>query len=302
MRKIYILMAAAMAALSANAQNEVYFEDFEDNSLNGFTLYNLDGLTPDDPDLSNMADSAWTIKTIASQGWTYNRSAFSVSWYEGDEGPSNDWLVTPGINIGGEAVLEWDGMAITSSGSFRDRYQVFISTSSDLAVIETDADLIFDTGAIGEEVVPTHHTIDLAALGYENMTVYISFRNTTQGYDSSLPDGNGNGGNELAIDNIEVIDNGVVSTENVALFRQLLLLPNPSNGSGLRLNFTLEKATLTFVDVIDITGKAIRTDNLGILAGGAHSEAIKLEGLAKGVYMVRLRSSDSTNVIRAVIN
>ncbi len=58
MRKIYLVMLGAFTYMGATAQTEVYFEDFEDNSLEGFTLYNLDGLTPDDEDLENMADSA----------------------------------------------------------------------------------------------------------------------------------------------------------------------------------------------------------------------------------------------------
>ncbi len=302
MRKIYMLLAVALSATCANAQNQVFFDDFEDNSLEGYTLYNLDGLVPDDSDLENMADSAWTLKIITSQGWTFNKSAFSVSWYLNDEGPSDDWLVTPAIAIAGEAMLEWDALAITSSGNFRDRYQVFISPSSDIEVISIEGELIFDTGAIGEETTPQHRTVDLAALGFENQVIYICFRNNTQGYDSSLPDGNGNGGNELAIDNIEVSDNSPVSTTNVDVFKEMTLLPNPSAGSEIQVNFSLEKSTETTLEVVDITGKILKLENLGLLASGSHTVMVNRGSLASGIYFIRLRSGENTAVLRAVFN
>jgi len=301
MRKIYTLLAAALMGLSANAQNTVFFDDFESNSLEGYTLYNLDGLVPDDPDLETMTDSAWTVKLISAQGWTYGRSAFSVSWYVNDDGPSNDWLVTPAIEIANNAVLEWDAMAITSSGDFRDRYMVYISTSPDLEDIANDAVEIFDTGAIGEEVEPTNRSVDLSALGFENQTIYVCFRNNTQPFGSN-PGGEGNGGNELVIDNITVTDDSPLSANNINLFKGATLLPNPTTGTTMQVNFAIEKSLETQLEIIDITGKILELKNLGVLAAGSHTISIDRGSLTKGIYLVRLRSAEGNMVLRAVFN
>ncbi len=301
MRKFYMLLAVAFLTTTTYGQTQIYFDDFEDNSLEGYTLYNLDGLTPDDPGLANMADSAWTIQQITAQGWTHNLSAFSVSWYVNDAGPSDDWLVTPAIAIAGEAVLEWDALAITSSGNFRDRYMVYVSSAPDLETISESAVLIFDTGAPGEETTPQHRTVDLAALGYENETIYICFRNNTQPFGSN-PGGPGNGGNELVIDNIEVTDNSVVSTRNISVYSDLSLLPNPSFGDQMQLRFQVETSSATTLEVLDISGKILQISNLGILSGGEHLHTIKLPGISPGVYLIRLRSENSTTVLRAVFN
>jgi len=301
MRKIYTFLAAALIGIIANAQNTVFLDDFESNSLEGYTLYNLDGLVPDDPDLSTMTDSAWTVKSITAQGWSNGRSAFSVSWYVGDDGPSDDWLVTPAIQIAGNAILEWDALALTSSGDFRDRYIVYISPSAALEDIENEAVQIFDTGAIGEEVEPTNRSVDLAALGFENQTIYVCFRNNTQPFGSN-PGGPGDGGNELVIDNIKVTDNSPVSTSDVSMYLGATLLPNPSAGSSIQLNFSVENPLETQLELIDITGKILQTKNLGLLSTGAHSITIDRGSLSKGIYLLRLRSSEGSTELRAVFN
>lgn len=288
MRNIYLLATALFFSTTLFSQVDIYFEDFEDGSLAGFTMYNVDGLTPDDPDLSTMADSAWTIKTITSQGWAYGKSAFSVSWYIDDVGPSDDWLITPAIEIGTSSLLTWDAMAITSSGNYRDRYQVFISTTN---VLEDFFDLapVFDTGSEGEIADPTNHSIDLADLGYENETIYIAYRNNTAGGD----------GNELAIDNIRV--SSILSAENIEVFKDLTVLPNPSHGD-FALSLNLDKTENTTLEVVDITGKILRKEVLGNLAPGSHLISVERGSLANGIYLMRLKSENSVSVIRAVLN
>lgn len=298
MNKLYLLGLGLFTCLYTSAQSEVFFDDFEDNNLEGYTLYNLDGLTPDDPDLSNMADSAWTIRFISSQGWEYGNSAFSVSWYQGDEGPSDDWLITPGIEIGTNSMLTWDAMAITSSGEFRDRYQVFIGPSNDLADFEALAP-VFDTGDIGEIDAPTAHSIDLQALGFENETIFIAFRNNTQPYDPDGPSGPGNGGNELAIDNISV--SSILSATNPDFFKELTLMPNPSHGDS-KLIFSIDESAQTFMEIADITGKIVSSENFGNLANGNHMIDVNRGDIQPGVYLIRLRTDKGSTTIRAIFN
>lgn len=290
-------MAATMLAFGASAQTTVYFDDFESNSLEGYTLHNLDGLTPDDPDLATMADSAWTIKSITDMG---SKAAFSVSWYLNDEGPSDDWLVTPAITIAGDAMLEWRGLAITGS-TFRDRYQVYITNSADIEEILNDESttLVFDTEAQGENSTVTERSVDLAAAGFANQTIYVAFRNWTQPYDPDFPEGNGNGGNELAIDDIKVSDNSEpTATRESELFRNAIVQPNPATGSSTNVLFTLEQAEQVFVETIDLSGKVISMENRGMLSPGSHMIQVDRNGLAAGLYFVRLRTADHAHVMR----
>ncbi len=301
MRKIYTLLVLCTFAFSANAQTTVFFDDFESNSLEGYTLHNLDGLTPDDPGLATMADSAWTILDITSQGWTYGKSAFSVSWYLNDEGPSDDWLVTPAITIEGDAILEWNALAITSSGNFRDRYQVFVSNGSDITSLEESL-LVFDTGAEGELTTPQSRSVNLADEGFADQTIYIAFRNWTQPFGSN-PGGPGNGGNELVVDNIKVTDNSVVSTRNNdSPLSGLALIPNPSYGNEIKLQFNADRATDITLEVVDITGKVQMIRNLGRRSAGAHLIHLERGSLAKGIYFINLKSVEGNHVVKAVLN
>lgn len=298
MKNIYLWMLAMVVGIGANAQSQIFFDDFEDGDLEGYTLYNLDGLVPDDPDLETMEDSAWTVRFISSQGWTFGNSAFSVSWYVNDAGPSNDWMISQAIAIGPGAMLEWDAMAITSSGDFRDRYQVFIGPSADLADYEILAP-VFDTGDTGEVDMPVHRMIDLAELGYENETIHIAFRNTTEGFDPEQPIGPGNGGNELAIDNIEV--STVLSTDEPEVFKQLQVFPNPA-AQNINLAFHLESSEDAVLELVDITGKVLRVERLGKLAIGEHLIELERNGIANGVYLVKLRSGNASSTTRVVLN
>ncbi len=300
MKKLYAFAIAILAVSTMEAQ--LFFDDFEDNSLEGYTLYNLDELTPDDPDLSTMADSAWTIRFISSQGWEFGNSAFSVSWYENDEGPSDDWLITPAIQIGEGAILEWDAMAITSSGDFRDRYQVFISSSpelEDLGLLAPE----FTMGDTGEVDAPVHRMLDLGALGYANETIYVAFRNNTQGYDPEQPIGPGNGGNELAIDNIEVNDESTLSVSDNSPVDFIKVQPNPvAKGIQINLTFSLKNSEMVQIEVMDITGKIQKIISPQQLSSGISMIQIDRSGLSQGLYMIRLRTEMNSAVIKAVLN
>jgi hypothetical protein len=299
MNKFYLFAIAITFSLGANAQ--LFFDDFEDNDLTGYTLYNLDGLTPDDPDLENMADSAWTVKFITAQGWEFGYSAFSVSWYLGDEGPSDDWLITPPIEIGEGAILEWDAMAITSTGDFRDRYQVFISNSPELEELGLLAPE-FTMGDTGEVDFPIHRTLDLGALGYANETIYVAFRNNTQPFNPDEPVGPGNGGNELAIDNIEVNDNSTLGIEEVSSVESLKVQPNPvSAGSPITVAFSLKEASDIAIDVIDITGKVQDQISNRMLPAGASIINLDSKNLSKGIYFIRVRDGQNSSIAKAII-
>ncbi len=285
MKKMYFI-AMIFATIQAHAQ-VYFFDDFESQSLDGYTLYNLDGLTPDDPDLDTMADSAWTVRFISSQGWQYGYSAFSVSWYLNDDGPSDDWLVSPPIEIGDEATLSWSGMAITSSGEYRDRYQVFVATSPELAAFGASAPL-FDTGSGGEETTPQERSLDLTAEGFANETIYVAFRNWTQPFESGSPGGNGNGGNELCIDNLKV-EGSPTSINNInSRIGRIELFPNPVADGNVNISIALKESENLTIRVIDLSGRTVQEDILGEMPAGKVRLEKNFSQLQSGKYFIQV--------------
>ncbi|MDZ4823257.1 MAG: choice-of-anchor J domain-containing protein [Flavobacteriales bacterium] len=277
MKKLYALLLTLATITNIHSQI-IYSENFDSGQMPaGYVLYNLDGLTPDDPDLDTMADSAWTIKTITTQSFPGGNCAFSVSWYVGDEGPSDDWMVLPEISLGSNPYLSWLGLAITSSGDFRDQYQVFVSSSGSDIEDYILLSPVFDTGAEGELDVPTQHEISLADFAGE--TVNVAFRNWTQPYNADLPTGPGNGGNELAIDNITLSEGPVSTFEVVENEFTFSVFPNPMNQSSI-LNMG--------IGTFDIVLFNSFGQELKHWSKVKNQLELKREGLATGNYLVRV--------------
>ncbi|MEN9639773.1 MAG: hypothetical protein RLZZ262_1642 [Bacteroidota bacterium] len=281
--------------LASNAQI-IYSEDFTSGMPEEIMLYNLDGLTPDDPELASLADSAWTVKYISSQGFSSGNAAFSVSWYVGDEGPSDDWMVLPAVTLGSDPYLSWVGMAITSSGIYRDQYQVFVSTGGNEIEDYIFLSPIFDTGSEGEMDEPTQHQLSLSAFAGE--TVYIAFRNWTQPYNPDLPTGPGNGGNELAIDNIIVSQGPVSVEENSFLSISAIVSPNPFHEQLTITLPHLQNEFLTFT-VTDMLGKVVFTSSENISGGPT---TLLLSELPSGIYILTVTNEKESFTSKIIKN
>lgn len=284
--KTIFTIACALLFIQANTQ--IIFEEYFDNGMpESFVLENLDELVPDDPDLASMADSAWTVRFISTQGFgsgVGSNAAFSVSWYVNDDGPSDDWMILPGVELGADPYLQWSAMAITSSGTFRDRYQVFVVTEGqDLANFFLSAPL-FDTGEEGENTQETFHSIQLS--DFAGQTVYIAFRNFTQPYNPALPTAPGNGGNELAVDNI-VVSDGPVSVQEVT--RESIRVrtwPQPAN-EQLRFELPMDVTQLSW-NLYDLTGRMVASNETRSFQPANTPVRIDITQLPVGQYVLTL--------------
>lgn len=294
MNRIFTLLFFALLSKFSIAQI-IYQEDFSDGIMPAdYTLVNLDGLTPDDPDLVNMTDSAWTIKNITAQGFTGGYGAFSVSWYVNDAGPSNDWMILPAIELGSDPYLSWTAMAITSSGLYRDQYQVFVSAGGGTIEDYILLSPIFDTGSLGEIDEPTERSVSLSA--FANQTVYIAFRNTTQPYDPDGGNGPGNGGNELVVDNITVSQGPLNVSEN-AQDINISVYPNPAQGN--ELNIQLGNSESAIIEIISTNGQIVARENS---VKGTNSHRISIANLANGTYTVRVVQDAKVMTSPVVVN
>ena len=135
----------------------------------GWVLANVDGLTP--AAAVAYVNDAWERR----EDFKFNvgdSAVFSTSWYA-PGGQADDWMITPAINIGSASILKWN--AVSYDPLYPDGYEVRISTTTqDVAGCLANPVLYSITS---ENSSWTERTIDLAAAGYANQTVYIAFRN-----------------------------------------------------------------------------------------------------------------------------
>lgn len=177
MKKITLLLALVFS--SSLMFGQIYFEDDFDGSgpgIAGWSLNNVDGLTP------NAAVAEFTDAWIqvdrdgtASGGGNYggpagNFAVASTSWYT-PAGTSDDWLITPQINLPADATLYWDAKA--QDATYADGYEVRVSTTGTAVADFTDILLTVPNAMSDWESLQ----LDLSA--YTGQDIYIAFRNNS---------------------------------------------------------------------------------------------------------------------------
>ncbi|MEZ4826556.1 MAG: PKD domain-containing protein [Bacteroidia bacterium] len=83
---------------------------------------------------------------------------------------------------------------------------------------------------------------------------------------------------------ISVIATGI---EDIAGLSNLLIYPNPSKGT-FRMEFSLNRTDEISAEITTIRGRAVYKKDFGTV-NGSFGETIEVEGVAKGVYFLRLR-------------
>lgn len=284
-----VQLTVVFSLLWATAPAQVFY-DFENGLMpEEFTLINGDMLTPALEEDAPWADTAW-IATGSSRFAGF--AALSISWYTdemgNDVGPCDDWLILPKITLGDNAALNFQVMSATSSGDYPDDYWVLINTEEPtIGSFEENGELLWQ-----EDDVPSvelaDRTVDLA--DYAGQTVYLAFRNVTNG------DGYG-----LYVDNIEVTNGTVLAApvvDNEAF--QLALMPNPATETAT-LAYSLEAAAQVSLSVQDLLGRTLRVLPQGQLAAGPQTTQIDVKGLAPGTYIVSIRTEDKIGTTRLVV-
>ncbi|MBL0016023.1 MAG: T9SS type A sorting domain-containing protein [Bacteroidetes bacterium] len=109
-----------------------------------------------------------------------------------------------------------------------------------------------------------------------------------------------NGGNPSITYEVWYADpNAVATTEGV--FSNLDIFPNPSNGNSA-LSYRLDATDQVEITISSILGERVRTVLSGEQLAGNHQIDLVTEGLAKGIYLVNLRSSQGNVTRKLVLN
>jgi len=265
-KSLFIITLICVSSLVFGQRTVLFEENFENIGLipNTWVLANVDGLTPDDPDLASMADSAWIVLNSTTFG---SKIAMGVSYYTA-AGNTNDWMILPQVTLGNTSKLKWDAMSLTSSGDYPDSYKVWLSTTTQnvagctnlLLSVEDEAwRITAPTPGLGVQ----SHEVDLSA--FAGQPVYIAFQLMT-------PDP---GGDRLAIDNIKIIDglSSIKTQENASVN----IYPNPAL-NFLNIN---SSETLLSCEVFNMMGQTVFKINENI-------KTIDLSNFNKGIYTIKL--------------
>jgi len=78
------------------------------------------------------------------------------------------------------------------------------------------------------------------------------------------------------------------------------MFPNPSNGQ-ITINFDLISTEKTSIQIVDITGKLVKEIAPANLVAGKNTVSIVTSGMSKGNYTVVIRSNNSTNSKKLVV-
>ena len=169
-RILFSLLAVCMAgALNAQILFSESFDGASGFATQGWTVINNDGLTP----ATNVAyvTDAWIIREDFITTAT-DSIAVSTSWYA-PAGVSDDWMITPAINLTGAATLDWDAMA--PDAAYADGYEVWVSTVAPTVAGMTAGTMVFTVA--DEATAWTSQSVNLAA--FAGQTVYIGWRNNS---------------------------------------------------------------------------------------------------------------------------
>jgi len=153
--------------------SQIFSEDFDNNGgvmPAGWTIINVDGLTPD-LNVAQFTDAWIVADDFTNPGDTV---AMSTSWYA-PAGTSDDWMITPAINLTTANILTWDEMS--QDAAFLEQYEIRISTTTPTIAGMNANPAIYTTAAVPGAW--TSQSVDLDALGYANQTVYLGWRNTS---------------------------------------------------------------------------------------------------------------------------
>ena len=257
----------------------------------------------------NFDNNMSSFQQVNNAGFSNNTSAklnaFDMDVTNIDEGGHDiDDLVSPVMdltNIGSDASVNFKWAFATQSvnlADITDRMDVYISnncgktwssqarfTSTGLALVTAQSvstsfvPHLQSEWSEGSFTIPTSYR----ASGFRIKFVFTA---------SELP-------NNLYLDNINVA--GTVSVENLnADFYGAALYPNPTEGSTT-LSYENVSATNMEITLTDLSGRTVNRWKPNNRSGGLQTMQIETEDLAKGLYLINIKSAQNSATLKLVV-
>jgi PKD repeat protein len=244
--------------------------------------------------------SGWT--QISGAGATGNKCLFVNNYF--DTPNQSVRFFSPMFYLGylTAPALSFKVAYSTKAGGCNDRMRVF--ASSDCAVTWTALYSKSDTA------LHTFNTATFVAGGAFTNPTAAQWRNEVINLgmfpiSSNLlfkfeftPDST-NPGNNIFIDDINVGSTTGISSvqkENV----NWSVFPNPAN-ENINIEFFLNEAQSITIDMIDVTGKVVKSYSINRANAGIHKEIINLNSYSRGLYFIKLSGTSITSVKKLVL-
>lgn len=269
MKKITFL-AAIFAGFAMTAQTTFFSDDFNDEDVSDWTLYDEDGDGNLWADLFVVEDTNGNPVTPIS--------IISRSWQGGTALTPDNWIVSPAIDLTtatGNVELTWKVQAAAAEWDL-EKYTVYVGTSSDITDLEastvTFTEVYDDPADAGTQY---ERSLDLSSLSGE--TVYVAFRH----HDVSDMD-------FLSIDDVMVSGVLAVGTNEFKGFEYFVA----NNQLNLSASTLMENVAL-----YNMLGQQVVSQKLN-----SNNETIELSGLQSGIYIATVSIDGASKSFKIVKN
>jgi hypothetical protein len=328
------------SAVNSNAQDTLLYEGFDyqsfyDNLVDDVVpppanasdplwySYDADGLTS-----ANGRPGGWygafpfsDVDTIDADldGFNENAVLASDSWF-GSPAAVENWLISPSIILEANDTLYWKS-APYQTPRYLDGYKIMLSTTTNdnlaftttlftaAEMVSTGTDTVFSTFGFSPGVVHGEDgnyidfadqssmlhigqlrpfAVSLAAFAGQNVFIAVlhdSFDDNLISIDDILIRGNNT---PLGVANASKGDIG------------LNVFPNPSTDNA-QVNYNLANETNVTINIYDVAGKLISSENKGSEAAGRHFSLINTSDMANGFYTVTVLTNNGSTTTKMIV-
>lgn len=270
-KKLLFAGALALAYNLSNAQVQVWKDDFNDEDISDWTLYDDDGDGKNWGDIFKIQNEQQVPVTPIS--------LISRSWQQVPLTPDN-WAVSPAINIagaGGALTLTWITQVAKAEWD-EENYTVYVATSPDKAALL--ASPVKKTQLLGQGTnagTPVNQSLDISAfLGQPQ--IYVAFRH----HNSTDMD-------FISIDDVTVKATTLAVSDVTKT--KVSIYPNPTTDV---LHITAG-SKVAAVEVFDMMGRKV--SNATLVDG-----KIDVKNLAKGAYVLKVTAEEGSTSHKFIKN
>lgn len=268
MNKITLLLMI-FAFTFSYAQESVYFDDFTDDTYPGWVFYDVDGDGNNWGDLNQIEDGDGNAVTPPS--------LISRSWQGSPLTPDN-WAVSPAIDLStasGTITIDYITQVAAQTWD-EETYSVYVSTSSDLAVLQNETPVFSTTLGDGAGTNPEEtHSHDISGFAGED-EVYIAFRH----YNTTDMD-------FIAIHEVEVLSETLSNNQFVAENNFVQFVKD--NTLNLQASTLLNN-----VEIFNLAGKRVIQNNLN----AQNDVQVDISSLNTGIYIAKLASENGVHTFK----
>jgi hypothetical protein len=123
---------------------------------------------------------------------------------------------------------------------------------------------------------------------YSGQTIYIMFKHYST--DDNL----------LEVDDILVKGTNFTGIQEHTNTLSFTAYPNPASDQ-VNLRYTLSNSSAVTINVYDVTGQLVMSENKGQLSAGSQTTSLSLSGLPAGAYQVQIMTAEGTGNSRLIV-